>query len=193
MEEVWKDIEGYEGYYQVSNLGRVKIVEREVLRRNGTSMTVNEKILAACGTPYKHVGLSRDNITDLRRVHRLVAESFIPNPDGLNDVDHINCDKTDNRVSNLRWCSRKQNIQYAQENGLLRPQGYNKWSKEKQKHYSRIRRKAIVRSDGKEYLCTQDAADDLGVTYSVISHVLRGLTETCKGYSFKYLHKEEHK
>ena len=102
MAEIWKPIKDYEGLYEISNLGRVKS-----LPRNGTIKT--EKILTPnMSGRYARIGL-RDKIKIKYSVHRLVAEAFIPDPDNLPQVDHINGDRYDNRVENLRWVTAKEN------------------------------------------------------------------------------------
>ena len=94
--EIWKDIKGYEGLYQVSSLGRVKSL------KNG-EYKIMKTAKDACG--YPHLTL----LNKSHRVHRLVAEAFIPNPDNKPCVDHINTIRDDNRVENLRWCSHREN------------------------------------------------------------------------------------
>lgn len=109
MEEgIWVDIKGYEGFYQVSNQGRVRSVDREIIYPDGHIQKYKGKIISG----YKHS--SGYIIVDLRgkkyRVHRLVGEAFIPNPDNKPDIDHINTNKADNRVDNLRWVTKEENM-----------------------------------------------------------------------------------
>lgn len=107
MSEVWKDILGYEGTYQVSNKGRVKSLTRKVW-----NYTKRERILKPCHKPngYMQVNLCKDGGGDKHAyVHRLVAQAFLPNPDGLPEVNHIDFDKTNNCVENLEWVSDKDN------------------------------------------------------------------------------------
>jgi hypothetical protein len=113
--EIWKDIEGYEGIYQVSNVGRVKSLERTTKSsRNGTEYfrTIKPKILKQsfnrCG--YLKVPLGRGLIRKQMYIHRLVAIAFIDNPTKKPTVDHLNTIKTDNRVCNLRWATYSEQI-----------------------------------------------------------------------------------
>ena len=111
MSEIWKDIEGYEGLYQVSNLGRVKSLPH--FRKNGYSGYVTkEKILIPSyqDNGYQIVNLFSDNKRKTHTIHRLVANCFILNPNNKPCVDHINTDKADNRVENLRWVTHKENM-----------------------------------------------------------------------------------
>ena len=105
MEE-WKDIQGYEGLYQVSNYGRVKSLEREIIGRWGTKRLIKERILKNGQNKkrgYNSVALNRDGIRITNLVHRLVAEAFIPNPNDYDTVHHKNHNPQDNRVENLEW------------------------------------------------------------------------------------------
>ena len=95
--EIWKDIEGYEGLYQVSNEGRVKSLRRNKIFKPYTNRG------------YEYVVFSVDGVRTTKKIHRLVAEAFIPNPQNKPCVDHINTIKTDNRVENLRWATHKEN------------------------------------------------------------------------------------
>ena len=118
MEEVWKDVEGYEGFYQVSNLGRVKSLGRIIVTRYGKTQTIYERVLKIKihKFGYLEVSLHSNGKSKTYKVHRLVAEAFIPNPDGLLEVNHIDENKSNNRVDNLEWCSSSYNANYGTRN-----------------------------------------------------------------------------
>ncbi len=116
MEEEWRDIVGYEGLYQVSNIGRIKSLN---YKRTG-----KEEILKLIphNNGYKQVMLSKNGNKKTYYIHRLVAEAFIPNPLGLPEVNHIIDDfehRSDNRVENLEWCTRDYNNNYGNHNKKL--------------------------------------------------------------------------
>lgn len=108
IKELWKPIEGYEGLYSVSTLGRIKsyhkdgLVLKPRLKANGYLQVVLQN-----GKP-KHVS-----------IHRLVARAFIPNPEELSYVNHIDGDKTNNNIDNLEWCTASQNMLHAMHTGLF--------------------------------------------------------------------------
>ena len=111
-EEIWKDIEGYEGRYKISNKGRVLSLSR--YKQNHTKKQyVEEKIISNYinnKNGYVYVYLCKDGKYKNCRIHRLVAETFIPNPNGFPQVNHIDGDKTNNNVENLEWCTASYNI-----------------------------------------------------------------------------------
>lgn len=116
MKEEWRDIKGYEGYYQVSNMGRVKSLARLITGKNGKQQLYPEKlrVLRINRTGYPQVSLYRENIQKTSEVHVLMAKAFLdytPKP-GM-AVDHINRVKTDNRIENLRVVSQSMNCKNA--------------------------------------------------------------------------------
>lgn len=117
--EVWKDVLGYEGIYQVSNEGRVKSLPRRVNTYQGGRVT-KKRFMAAKdnGKGYKYVDLSNEGIVTRNYIHRLVAYSFIPNPENKPEVNHIDGDKANNSVENLEWATRRDNIEHSYDTGL---------------------------------------------------------------------------
>lgn len=117
MKEVWKDIEGYEGLYQVSNLGRVKSLKRKRYDINNKKIIYENKIKIIKGQDTKKgyllVRLYKNNCYTIKSIHRLVAEAFIPNPDNLPQVNHKDENVANNIVSNLEWCTNEYNINYG--------------------------------------------------------------------------------
>lgn len=121
MEEIWKDIKGFEGFYQVSSLGRVKSLDRVIERSNGKLQTLKGKVLKAktYRNGYKFVALRAVSFGKEIMVHRLVAMSFIPNQNGYPCINHKDENKGNNRVDNLEWCTQKYNCNYGNHHEKL--------------------------------------------------------------------------
>ena len=186
MEE-WKEIEGYKNYF-VSTEGRVKSIDRVIITGKGarhyTEKTLSQSINDG---GYCVVNLSIGGNTDLKRVHILVAEAFIPNPDKLPVVDHINTIRTDNRVENLRWVDNKGN-----SNNELTIE-HLKESHKNQTNENLIKNVYQYDLNGnllKEFSSPKDAADSIGCSRSAIT---KGCREgiKIKGYYWSYTKKEE--
>ena len=116
--EIWKDIPGYEGLYQVSNLGRVKSAERKVgweFYNKPCARKHKERIIVAevAKNGYKRVGLSKDGKRTRYHLHRIIAKAFIPNPNNYPVINHKNGIKTDNRLENLEWTTYSENNYHA--------------------------------------------------------------------------------
>ena len=118
--EIWKDIKGFEGYYQVSNMGRIKSLERWVIRNKKGRLHVKARIIKGCieTRGYSAVTLTNNGKRTYARIHRLVADAFLNNPFNKPEVNHIDGNKQNNKVSNLEYCTRIENEQHAYKTGL---------------------------------------------------------------------------
>lgn len=115
-EEIWKDVKGYEGLYQVSNLGRVCSLERQTYDTVRKYIRKVRKRILKQALPklgYYSVQLTKNGKQKSFRVHVLVAAAFLPNPNNFPVINHKNAIKTDNRVENLEWCTYQHNSKEA--------------------------------------------------------------------------------
>lgn len=111
MNEMWEDIKGYEGIYKVSNLGKVKSIERIAVKKYRNNRKVNERILKPSKIKgYLYVKLYKNNKCKSISIHRLVAQAFISNPNNYKEVDHLDTNPQNNSYDNLRWCTHKSNF-----------------------------------------------------------------------------------
>ena len=117
MKEIWKDIKNFEGLYQVSNLGNVRSLDRISVNSYGMPRKLKGHPMKLHLNVYGYldVGLSNCGAGNIFKVHRLVAEAFIPNPNNLRMVNHKDENKTNNCVDNLEWCNNQYNVNYSSE------------------------------------------------------------------------------
>lgn len=170
--EIWKNIVGYEGLYQVSSLGRVKSLER--IDSNGHP--VKERVLTSFPnrSGYCKVNLYRDRNMEVKSVHRLVAETFIPNPDNLPQVNHKDEDKGNNLVENIEWCTASYNTNYGTRN----------------ERAAKANEQAIyvITDSGHRYYfdSARKAAEIIGLKVCSVSDCLHGRQKTHRGFSFEW-------
>lgn len=119
MEEIWKDVKGFKGYYQISNLGNLKSLDRYQKGKGGTMYFVKGRIMKHCldGKGYHYCYLSKDNVRTTGKIHRLVAKAFIPNPENKSQVNHLR-GKDNNDVDSIEWATPKENVVHAWKNNL---------------------------------------------------------------------------
>lgn len=184
--EIWKDIEGYEGYYQVSNLGRVRSLDRtiESEHRSPQFMKGNIKKVIRRDDGYEYVVLYRDNKGKNKYVHRLVAKAFVPNPNKLPIINHIDENPSNNLPSNLEWCDHQYNLTYGDKvERVTNSKGYKERTKRLQKPIY------VIDKNGnrKRYESITSACNELDLHYSNVHKSLTGKKyPTYKGYTFEY-------
>ena len=186
--EIWKDIPGYEGLYQISNLGRVKSLKRKVYAGRGRMRWEDGGILSSYrnnGNGYKIVGLNRDNKVKNKYIHRLVAEAFIENSNNYKYVNHKDENKGNNNVDNLEWCTAQYNCRYNNLNIRNGLKIRNNLSNSK-KIYQLDENENII----KIYPSISEASRVLGVSPQAISDCLRGIQKHSAGYKWKYVDEE---
>lgn len=166
--EVWKDIKGYEGRYQVSNLGRVKSlpIDEKFCKRP------EEIILTPflCGSGYYEVTLYYQKRRKPKLIHRLVAETFIPNPDDKKEVNHKDGNKLNNDASNLEWVTPSENQQHSRK--VLKSQSH--------------KCKVICVETGESFDSIKDASDKYGLKSPLIWKCCNGKQNTTGGYHWRY-------
>lgn len=124
QQEIWKDIDGYEGLYQISNLGNVKSLNRFVSCKNNTIKFCEGKLLNIHKNNYLFVRLCNKSICKTKYIHKLVAQAFIPNPNNYPEVNHKDENKLNNNIDNLEWCTASYNNSYGSRTQKTRKRVY---------------------------------------------------------------------
>ena len=170
--EIWKSIKDYENY-QVSNLGRVKSLNY--------GRTGKEQILkpAKDKDGYLYVGLCKNGKTKLFKIHRLVAQAFIPNIENKPCINHIDCDRQNNCVDNIEWCTIQENNIYAYKIGLKKPA------------YKSVIAINITTGEQTYFNSQKEAAEKLNLHPQHINSVLKGRLKRTGNYTFKYKNEDK--
>lgn len=199
MKEIWKPISGFEGLYEVSNMGYVRSVDRIVKRGNCFEKRKSHLMsaVASDGTHgYSYVNLYMNGKTYPKRVHRLVAEAFIPNPENKPCIDHINTIRNDNNVENLRWVTYKENalnnITYSRcKQNTYSKDSIRKALETKKKNNKKRAPKTVYQFDKQgnfiaKYYSGAEASRKTGIDHSSIIDVCNGKLNTAGGYFWGY-------
>lgn len=198
--EIFKDIDGYEDYYQISNYGRVKSKVRVITytNKNGkkVSYVMPEKILSTRvnNMGYVQVDLMVDKVKTTNLLHRIVGTAFIPNPNNYDQIDHKDGNKQNNHVSNLEWVTQSENVKRSHENN-------NRISEEAKKRLSKNvknvspndRKKKVIQMDLdgneiKEFESLIAASKEIGIDRCTIRDAITGRrgAKTAKGFKWKF-------
>lgn len=175
-QEIWKDIPGYEGVYQVSNCGRIKTLpfwHNNRVSGYWTEEKIRKQALNASG--YYKVTLAKGGNYKTFLVHRLVAVAFVNNPNNLPEVNHINEDKQDNRVDNLEWCSGEYNKTF----GTMQIRA-------KESKYKAVEQLTLEGDFIKKWSSAKEAGITLGFAPTNITRCCKGKIKSLHGYKWKY-------
>ena len=182
--EEWRDVVGYEGYYIASNIGRVISLLRYVRHPSGGKKIIKPHLmcLKKCKSGYLTVYLSKNGISKDCLVHRIVATAFIPNPNNKPQIDHIDRDKTNNIVENLKWCTGSENMSNPLTIAILKEMNVGR--KHPNNHHP-----TVALKDGKLIYVFNKLTDckKYGFNNTVVSSICVGRRKTHKGFTFMYL------
>lgn len=181
MEE-WKDIPGFEGYYQASTLGNIRSVTREVVHsERHMRVRRSQERKGSRSRGYYHIGLSKQGIITGQAVHRLVALTFIPNPENKPQVNHINSIRDDNRVENLEWATNSENQLHAFLHGNQRGR------RNEEDHRSMpVIQKTLDGEFVAEYPSVNEAERVTGLGARNINRCCRGIRPTAYNYKWEF-------
>ena len=181
--EEWRDVLGFEGQYAVSNMGRIKSLDRILPHEEHGTRHIRERLLKqkASGPGENHyfgVMLHTGHGKMVhRRIHRMVAETFLPNPDSKNQINHIDGNKANNALSNLEWCTSKENMDHAWRMGLC-------------ENIVTCKARAVQNVETGEIFQSMRAAErHYNVAFGAIGHAVRK-GKTSLGYHWRYVESE---
>ena len=199
--EIWKDVIGYKGFYQVSNLGRIRSLDRTV-ERGCSYLPIKGKVLTGHinGDGYHFIGLCKNNIRKFLAIHRIVAQAFIKNKYDKPCIDHIDGNRLNNNVENLQWCTNKENmnnpISIKRMSKSLKGRSFSKTHKEKIGLANRNRTdqsKNVAKIDKtsgktiKVYPSLGEAYRQTGIHFSNISKVCKKKTKSAGGFKWEFI------
>ena len=176
--EIWRTYPDY-SFIEVSNLGRIRTKDRVVTRSNGTKYHAKGRVLKQWISDhgYMYVTFSVNGKNVNLRVHRMVAITFIPNPHNYSEVNHIDCDRTNNRLDNLEWCTRQENVAYRDKLGHTA------------KHNAPKKQVIAINPDTFEifwFESQSEAAHQLDIDVRRVNKVIKGKQQQAGDYWFCY-------
>ena len=171
--EIWKPINNYEGCYEASNKGRIRSVERLVKCKNGMRTSPSTILKPSLGQwGYEQVTLRKEGRKETVRINRIIAQTFIPNPNKLPQVNHIDGNKINNCVENLEWCDASHNMKHCFDN-----------------HMSDWTTKIKILETGEVFNSKAECARKIKGHVSLIDMCLRGERKTHRGYHYEIIGK----
>lgn len=184
QEEIWRDVKDYESLYAVSSFGRMKSYDREVLQSYGVKVILKGKIFKQSKiNGYRAAGLVKDGKRKTVRLHILIAQAFLPNPENKPQVNHKNGIKWDNRVENLEWATPSENGKHAYRSGLNHVSEYQKIKTSQctrgSLQQSSVLKEAdipIIRKMKQSGMTNKKIAENFNVNRETIGYIIRGKT-----------------
>lgn len=174
---MWKSVVGYEGFYEVSDDGLVRSIDRHIVCRDGTVIFRKGKMLSIVENQHRDdgycvVNLRKPGSSKTQSVHVLVANAFIPNPNHFPTVNHKDGNKKKNHVDNLEWATYGENNVHALHNGLRHPRG---------NPVAQLKDGILIN----KYKSMIEASRQTGISYGMISHCIHGRSKSAGGYEWK--------
>lgn len=175
---MYKSIKGYEGIYEINELGKIRSVDRIVERKDGRIRKYKGKELKSATDKggYAVVELHKNGISKMMRVHRLVAETFLPNPDNLPEVHHLNHDTKDNRVENLKWVTIYEQRDDHWKAAISKANG--------------TKLRVVGHGIDKIFISSMEVERELGIANSYVSQTAKGKFKQAKGYRIYFADQE---
>ena len=172
---MYKAIKNYEGFYEVNELGEVRSVDRVVEYKDGSVRKRKGKVLKLSMNQdgYAMVGLHKNGVCKTMKVHRLVAETFLPNPENLPEVHHKNHDPKDNRAKNLAWVTRAEQMDEHWREAISKA--------------SSVRLRVVGHGIDKIFISGKEVERELGISSSYVSDVANGKRKQAKGYRIYFV------